>query len=88
MKKNVLLMAIANCFDYGEFFVEFIYKTFKRDAKICEISFVSQLDLVKHSMTAANLSHFIHLGFHYLSIIFHIRNERNWLVKFNLKTVV
>ena len=77
MKRNILLMAIPNCFGHGEFFVEFICKALKRDAKICEMPFVHQGDLVKLNKTAPNLFHFIHLGFHYLSVIFHVRNRRN-----------
>ena len=77
MKRDILLMAILNSFGHGEFFVEFIYKALKKDAKICEIPFVHQADLVKRSKIAPNLFHFIHLGFHYLSVIFHARNRRN-----------
>ena len=77
MKREVLLMAIPNCFGHGEFFVEFIYKVLKRGAKIYEMPFVHQADLVKRSKTFPNLSHFIYLGFHYLSVIFHARNRRN-----------
>ena len=77
IKRDILLMAIPNCFGHGEFFVEFIYKALKRDAKMHEIPFVHHADLVKRSKTAPNLFHFIHLGFHYLSVIFHVRNRRN-----------
>ena len=77
MKRDVLLMAIPNCFGHGEFFVEFIYKALKRDAKMYEIPFVHQEDLIKRSKTAPNLFHFIHLGFHYLSVIFHAGTRRN-----------
>ena len=77
MKRDILLMAISNCSSHGKFFVEFIYRTLKRDAKICEIPFVHQADLIKRSKTAPNLFHFIHLGFHYLSVIFHVLNRKN-----------
>ena len=77
MKREVLLTSIPNCFGHGEFFVEFIYKALKRGSKICEIPFVHQADLVKRSKTASNLFQFIHLGFYYLSVIFHARNRRN-----------
>ena len=77
MERDVLLMAIPNYFGHGEFFVEFIYKALKRDAKMCEIPFVHHADLVKRSKTASNLFHFIHLGFHYLSVIFHAGNRKN-----------
>jgi dolichol-phosphate mannosyltransferase len=77
MKREVLLTAIPNCFGHGEFFVEFIYKALKRGAKIHEIPFVHQADLIKHSKTAPNLFHFIHLGLHYISVIFHAHTRRN-----------
>ena len=77
MKRDILLMAIPNCFGYGKFFVEFIYRALKRDAKICEIPFVHQADLVKRSKTASSLLHFIHLGFHYIGVIFHAHTRRN-----------
>ena len=77
MKREVLLTSIPNCFGHGEFFVEFIYKALKRGAKIHEIPFVHQADLITRSKTAPNLFHFIYLGFHYLSVIFHARNRRN-----------
>jgi glycosyltransferase involved in cell wall biosynthesis len=77
MKREVLLTAIPNCFGHGEFFVEFIYKALKRGAKIHEIPFVHQADLIKRSKTAPNLFHFIHLGLHYISVIFHAHTRRN-----------
>jgi dolichol-phosphate mannosyltransferase len=77
MKREVLLTAIPNCFGHGEFFVEFIYKALKRGAKIYEMPFVHQADLIKRSKTAPNLFHFIYLGFHYLSVIFYARSRRN-----------
>ena len=77
MKREVLLTAIPNCFGHGEFFVEFIYKALKRGAKIHEMPFVHQADLIKRSKTAPNLFHFIHLGFHYMSVIFHAHTRRN-----------
>ena len=77
MKREVLLTAIPNCFGHGEFFVEFVYKALKRGAKIHEIPFVHQADLIKRSKTAPNLFHFIHLGFHYISVIFHAYTRRN-----------
>jgi hypothetical protein len=77
MERKVLLTAIPNCFNYGEFFAKFICKIPKRDAKICEIPFVHQADLVTRNEAAPKLFHFIHLRFHYLSVIFHARNRRN-----------
>jgi len=77
MKREVLLTAIPNCFGHGEFFVEFIYRALKRGAKIYELPFVHQADLITRSKTAPNLLHFIHLGFHYIGVIFHARTRRN-----------
>ena len=80
MKRDVLLMAIPNCFGHGEFFVEFIYKAHKRGVKIYELPFIQPSDLeghIKRSKTASSLLHFIHLGFHYIGVIFHARTRRN-----------
>ena len=77
MKRDVLLMAIPNCFGHGEFFVEFIYKAHKRGVKIYELPFIQPPDLEKRSKTASSLLHFIHLGFHYMGVIFHARTRRN-----------
>ena len=77
MKRDVLLMAIPNCFGHGEFFVEFIYKVLKRGAKIHEMPFVHQQDIVKRLASAHNFFHFIYLGLHYLGVIFHARTRRN-----------
>ena len=77
MKRDVLLKAIPNCFGHGEFFVEFIYKAHKRGVKIYELPFIQPPDLEKRSKTASSLLHFIHLGFHYMSVIFHARTRRN-----------
>ena len=77
MKRDVLLVAIPNCFGHGEFFVEFIYKTHKRGMKIYELPFIQPPDLEKRSKTASSLLHFIHLGFHYMGVIFHARTRRN-----------
>ena len=76
-EREVLLTAIPNCFNHGEFFVKFICKTPKGDAKTCKIPLVHQTDLITRSKTAPKLFHFIHLRFHYLSVIFHARNRRN-----------
>ena len=77
MKRDVLLVAIPNCFGHGEFFVEFIYKTYKRGVKIYELPFIQPPDLEKRSKTASSLLHFIHLGFHYIGVIFHAHTRRN-----------
>ena len=77
MKRDVLLMAIPNCFGHGEFFVEFIYKAHKRGVKIYELPFIQPPDLEKRSKTASSLLHFIHLGLHYISVIFHAHTRRN-----------
>ena len=77
MKRDVLLMAIPNCFGHGEFFVEFIYKAHKRGVKIYELPFVQPPDLEKRSKTASSLFHFIHLRFHYISVIFQAHTRRN-----------
>jgi dolichol-phosphate mannosyltransferase len=80
MKRDVLLKAIPNCFGHGEFFVEFIYKAHKRGMKIYELPFIQPSDLeghIKRSKTASSLLHFIHLGFHYICVIFHAHTRRN-----------
>ena len=77
MKRDVLLVAIPNCFGHGEFFVEFIYKAYKRGVKIYELPFIQPPDLEKRSKTASSLLHFIHLGFHYIGVIFHAHTRRN-----------
>ena len=77
MKREVLLTAIPNCFGHGEFFVEFIYKAHKRGVKIYELPFIQPPDLEKRSKTASSLLHFIHLGFHYIGVIFHAHTRRN-----------
>ena len=77
MNRDVLLTAIPNCFGHGEFFVEFIYKAHKRGVKIYELPFIQPPDLEKRSKTASSLLHFIHLGLHYISVIFHAHTRRN-----------
>ena len=77
MKREVLLTSIPNCFGHGEFFVEFIYRALKRGAKILEVPFVHQADLITRSKTAPNLFHFMYLGLHYIGVIFHARTRRN-----------
>ncbi len=77
MKRDVLLMAVPNCFGHGEFFVEFIYGAYKRGVKIYELAYIQPSDLEKRSKTASSFFHFIHLGFHYISAIFHAHTRRN-----------
>ena len=77
MKREVLLTSIPNCFGHGEFFVEFIYKAHKKGVKIYEFPFIQPSDLEKRSKTASSLLHFIHLGFHYIGVIFHAHTRRN-----------
>ena len=76
MKREVLLTAIPNCFGHGEFFVEFIYRAYKRGVKIYELAYIQPSDLEKRSKTASSFFHFIHLGFHYISAIFHAHTRR------------
>jgi glycosyltransferase involved in cell wall biosynthesis len=76
MKRDVLLMAVPNCFGHGEFFVEFIYRAYKRGVKIYELAYIQPSDLEKRSKTASSFFHFIHLGFHYISAIFHAHTRR------------
>ena len=70
MKRDVLLVAIPNCFGHGEFFVEFIHQANEKGLKILELPCIQPPDQDNMSKTAPNLYKFAKIGFFYFVRIF------------------
>jgi dolichol-phosphate mannosyltransferase len=70
MRKEVLNSAVPICYGHGEFFIEFLFKCYKKKIKIKEIPYTQLNDLEGNSKTAPNIIKFIYLGyFYFLRII-------------------
>ena len=66
MKKEVLKLVDFNTHGHGEYFIEFIYKSFKKELKIIEIPYVQNKDKnLSKSKSYPNLFRFFYLGFQY-----------------------
>ena len=70
MKKQVLNSVVPVSYGHGEFFIEFLYKCYKKDIKIKEIPYTQINDIEGNSKTAPNIFKFFYLGFFYLIRIF------------------
>mgnify|MGYP002396215168 CR=1 FL=1 len=87
MKRNILLTVTPVAYGHGEFFIEFLYKAYKRGLNILELPYTQPMDIGNISKTAPNITRFFGLGFHYLTRIFHTLIRKNWFVKYNFKLV-
>ena len=88
MKRNVLLTVTPICYGHGEFFIEFIYKAYKRGLKIFELPFIQPPDVETMSKSSPNILKFFILGFGYLARIIITPFRKNWFIKSNFKTIV
>tara|TARA_B110000438_G_C15770990_1_gene631861 strand:+ start:125 stop:835 length:711 start_codon:yes stop_codon:yes gene_type:complete len=71
MKRKVIDEATILGYGHGEFFIEFLYKVYKKGFKIKEISYIQKKDKdIKNSKSAPNLIKYFYLGFIYVLRIF------------------
>ena len=71
MKRKIIDEAKILGYGHGEFFIEFLYKVYKKGFKIKEISYIQKKDKdIKNSKSAPNLIKYFHLGFIYVLRIF------------------
>jgi len=66
MKKEVFNNIIYKAEGHGEFFIEFIYKAYKKDYKIAEVPYIQKEDLnLSISKSNPNIIRFFYLGYKY-----------------------
>jgi hypothetical protein len=71
MKRKIINEVTILGYGHGEFFIEFLYKVYKKGFKIKEISYVQKKDKdIKNSKSAPNLIKYFYLGFVYVLRIF------------------
>ena len=71
MKRKIIDEATILGYGHGEFFIEFLYKVYKKGFKIKEISYIQKKDKdIKNSKSAPNLIKYFYLGFIYVLRIF------------------
>mgnify|MGYP000748882724 CR=1 FL=1 len=77
MHRDVLKYGVPIAYGHGEFFIEFLYKAYKRGLNILELPYTQPMDIENISKTAPNILRFFGLGFHYLTRIFHTLIRKN-----------
>jgi len=77
MNRNVLNEVVPLCCGHGEFFIEFLYKCYKKKMKIKELPYIQSNDATGNSKTAPNLIKFCYVGYFYLLRIFNSRFRRD-----------
>ena len=71
MKRKIINEVTILGYGHGEFFIEFLYKVYKKGFKIKEISYIQKKDKdIKNSKSAPNLIKYFYLGFIYVLRIF------------------
>lgn len=77
MKRNVLSTVVPISYGHGEFFIEFIYKAYKKGLNIIELPYIHPKDIEGMSKTATNIFRFSTLSFNYFTRIIHALLRRN-----------
>lgn len=78
MKRHVLDEVIFLGYGHGEFFIEFLYKVYKKGFKIKEIPYIQKKDeSLGNSKSAPNLVKFFSLGLIYILRIFSAKVRRD-----------
>ena len=71
MKRKIIDEVTILGYGHGEFFIEFLYKIYKKGFKIKEIPYIQKEDKdIKNSKSAPNLFKYFYLGFTYVLRIF------------------
>ena len=65
MKRSVLESVVPIAYGHGEFFIEFIYRAFKKGNKIIEIPISQPPDKESISKTTSSVLRFCSIGFSY-----------------------
>lgn len=74
VKKSVLTK-VKFSGDYGEYFMELIYKSYLKKYKLKEVPFISPKRMYGHSKTATNFNQLFSRGYKYLLKILELRGE-------------
>jgi len=78
MKRKIIDEVTILGYGHGEFFIEFLYKVYKKGFKIKEIPFIQKEDKdIKNSKSAPNLFKYFYLGFIYILRIFSSRIRKD-----------
>ena len=62
--------------DYGEYFIDFIYRTLKRGYKVCELPYEAPSRRSGESKTGSNLGDYLRRGVNYLKTVVRLRLTR------------
>ena len=61
--------------DYGEYFIDFIYRAIRSGDRVCELPYVAQVRRSGESKTGTNLMQYLRRGRKYLSTVIRLRWE-------------
>jgi len=59
--------------DYGEYFVDFIFRTLRKKYRVCELPYMAMPRRSGESKTGTNLYHFLHRGRKYIGTVVRLR---------------
>lgn len=63
--------------DYGEYFIDFIYRAIKRGHRVCELPYVATARRAGESKTGSNLCDYFRRGTNYLKTVIRLRFTRS-----------
>ena len=72
VRRNVI-QAICLHGDYGEYFVDFIFRTLRKKFRVCELPYTAMPRRSGKSKTGTNLLQFLRRGRKYISTVVHLR---------------
>ena len=73
--KRTVLEAVPLRGDYGEYFVDFIFRVLRKRYRVCELPYESQPRRSGESKTGKNLSDYLRRGWKYFAIVGRLRIE-------------
>jgi dolichol-phosphate mannosyltransferase len=71
--RKQILQQIPLCGDYGEYFVDFIFRTLRKKYKVCELPYIAMPRRSGESKTGSHLSQFLRRGRKYVYTIVRLR---------------
>ena len=71
--RREVLQAVPLCGDYGEYFVDFIFRTLRKKYRVCELPYMAVPRRSGESKTGANLLQFMRRGRKYVSTVVRLR---------------
>ena len=71
--RREVLQAVPLCGDYGEYFVDFIFRTLRKKYRVCELPYMAVPRRSGESKTGANLLQFMRRGRKYVGTLVRLR---------------